>query len=93
MKRLPPSELEVWRELDRETIADGRIFTVERSIAESPVDGEPRLYRAREDWLQRHDLARRFPRLARRLIEQAERRRRLHDYLLRNGFIWRSRAP
>jgi ADP-ribose diphosphatase len=52
--RLPPSKLGSWRELSRETIADARIFTVERSLAESPVDGEPRpFHRIRSvDWAQ-----------------------------------------
>ncbi|HET7607263.1 MAG TPA: NUDIX hydrolase, partial [Gammaproteobacteria bacterium] len=54
MKRLPPSKLGAWREISRETIADCRIFTVERSIAESPVDGAPRpFHRIRSvDWAQ-----------------------------------------
>ena len=54
MKRLPPSKVGRWHELSRETIADGRIFTVERSMAESPVDGEPRpFHRIRSvDWAQ-----------------------------------------
>jgi ADP-ribose diphosphatase len=54
MKRLPPSKLGAWREVSRETIADCRIFTVERSIAESPVDGAPRpFHRIRSvDWAQ-----------------------------------------
>jgi 8-oxo-dGTP pyrophosphatase MutT (NUDIX family) len=54
MKRLPPSHIAAWRELSRETVADARIFTVERSIAESPVDGEARpFHRIRSvDWAQ-----------------------------------------
>jgi 8-oxo-dGTP pyrophosphatase MutT (NUDIX family) len=54
MKRLPPSKLGAWRERSRETIADARIFTVERSMAESPVDGEARpFHRIRSvDWAQ-----------------------------------------
>lgn len=52
--RLPPSKLGSWRELSRETVADARIFTVERSMAESPVDGTPReFHRIRsQDWAQ-----------------------------------------
>ena len=35
-----------WRELSREHVADCRVFSVERSIAESPVDGKRhRFYR------------------------------------------------
>ncbi|HYD23663.1 MAG TPA: sulfatase-like hydrolase/transferase [Croceibacterium sp.] len=54
-----------------------------------PADGEPRLYR-RADWLQRQDLSRRYPAETRRLLERAERARRLHDYLLRQDRIWPS---
>jgi 8-oxo-dGTP pyrophosphatase MutT (NUDIX family) len=52
--RLPPSSLQPWRELERETVADGRIFTVDRSTAESPVDGKPRVFHRIEsvDWVQ-----------------------------------------
>src|SRR5215467_7881016 len=37
-----------WREVQREPVADCRIFSVERSIAESPVDG------ARHDFYRIH---------------------------------------
>jgi 8-oxo-dGTP pyrophosphatase MutT (NUDIX family) len=33
-----------WHELRRESVADCRIFTVERSIAVSPVDGQPHTF-------------------------------------------------
>jgi len=33
-----------WREISRETAGDYRIFTVERSVAQSPVDGQPRTF-------------------------------------------------
>jgi 8-oxo-dGTP pyrophosphatase MutT (NUDIX family) len=54
MRRLPPTELEAWRELEREQIADGRIFTVERSVALSPVDATPRTFHRIQsvDWAQ-----------------------------------------
>lgn len=54
MRRLPPTELSAWRELERERIADCRIFTVERSSALSPVDGEPRTFHRIQsaDWAQ-----------------------------------------
>jgi hypothetical protein len=55
-----------------------------------PHDGRPRLY-ARSDWLQRHDLARLHPEVARRLLEQTDRDRRFNDYLLRHGRIWPKR--
>ena len=52
--KLPPSKVGAWRELSRETVADGRIFTLEKSIAESPVDGEPRAFHRilSVDWAQ-----------------------------------------
>jgi ADP-ribose pyrophosphatase len=52
--RIPPTKLQVWREVQRETVADCRIFQVERSMAVSPVDGEPRAFhRIRSvDWAQ-----------------------------------------
>jgi ADP-ribose pyrophosphatase len=52
--RLPPSKVEEWRELSRETVADARIFTVERSLAVSPVDGEARAFHRIQcvDWVQ-----------------------------------------
>ena len=54
MKRTPPSGLEPWPEVERATIADGRIFTVERSMAVSPVDGERRPFHrvVSVDWAQ-----------------------------------------
>lgn len=61
------------------------------SAVRDPRDGRARLYR-RGDWLQLHDLADRHPGLAGRLLADAERRRRLHDHLLRRGRIWRSSA-
>jgi ADP-ribose pyrophosphatase len=52
--RLPPSDLQAWRELTRETVADCRIFTVERSFAASPLDGRAHAFhRIRSvDWVQ-----------------------------------------
>jgi len=55
-----------------------------------PGDGETRLYRTRFDWLQRRDLARQRPGIARRLLDRAERARRLNDYLLRHDRVWRT---
>jgi hypothetical protein len=65
------------------------------SIVRDPEEGELRLFRTREDWLQQHDLAERFPALIPPLLERVERTRRLNDYLLRQGLIWddRARAP
>jgi ADP-ribose pyrophosphatase len=52
--RLPPTTLEAWRELERETVADCRVFEVERSVAVSPVDGKPRTFHRIQsvDWAQ-----------------------------------------
>jgi arylsulfatase A-like enzyme len=61
------------------------------SAVRDPRDGRARLY-TRQDWLQRDDRADRHPALARSLLDRAERRRRLNDYLLRRGRIWRSSA-
>jgi 8-oxo-dGTP pyrophosphatase MutT (NUDIX family) len=54
VKRVPPSSLRPWRELAREQVADCRIFTVERSIAESPVDARPHTFHRIQsiDWAQ-----------------------------------------
>jgi ADP-ribose pyrophosphatase len=54
VRRLPPTELGVWRELERQTVADCRVFAVERSVASSPVDGGARtFYRIQSvDWAQ-----------------------------------------
>jgi 8-oxo-dGTP pyrophosphatase MutT (NUDIX family) len=54
VKSLPPTKLEPWPELSSETVADCRIFTVERSIAASPIDREPRsFHRIRSvEWAQ-----------------------------------------
>jgi ADP-ribose pyrophosphatase len=43
-----------WRETARERVADCRIFTVERSIAVSPVDGVPHTFHRIQspDWAQ-----------------------------------------
>jgi Sulfatase len=58
------------------------------SAVSDPTDGRPRLYDARTDWLQRRDLAGKNPRLARRLLDEADRDRRFNDYLLRHGRLW-----
>ena len=54
MTRVPPTKLEHWRELERQTVADGRIFTLERSLAVSPIDGEARTFHRIQcvDWVQ-----------------------------------------
>jgi phosphoglycerol transferase MdoB-like AlkP superfamily enzyme len=58
------------------------------SAVSDPQDGRPHLFRADGDWLQRRDLAARHPDLARRLLDEADRGRRLNDYLLRHGRVW-----
>jgi 8-oxo-dGTP pyrophosphatase MutT (NUDIX family) len=54
VKRSPPPAINDWREIARETVADCRIFTVERSVAVSPVDDTPHTFhRIRsQDWVQ-----------------------------------------
>ena len=44
MTRVPPTTIQAWRELELETVADCRIFEVERSTAASPVDGKSRAF-------------------------------------------------
>ena len=43
-----------WREMSRETVGDFRIFTVERSVAQSPVDGQTRAFHRiqSQNWTQ-----------------------------------------
>ena len=55
----------LWRELAREQVADCRVFTVERSIAASPVDGAPHAF-----------LSHSFRRLGADLADHDRRRRR-----------------
>ncbi|HVY64189.1 MAG TPA: NUDIX hydrolase [Gammaproteobacteria bacterium] len=44
MSKGPTQVVHEWRELSRESVADCRIFTVERSTAVSPVDGQPHTF-------------------------------------------------
>ena len=44
MTRVPPTEVQAWRELELETVANCRVFEVERSTAASPVDGKSRAF-------------------------------------------------
>ncbi|MGQ0560211.1 MAG: LTA synthase family protein [Sphingosinicella sp.] len=60
------------------------------SAVRDPRTGAGRLYDNRSDWRQRSDLAGRHPALTRRLLDRAEQSRRLNDYLLRQGRVWRS---
>ena len=50
----PPTNAMDWREISREPLGDFRIFSVERSIAQSPVDGQTRpFHRIRsQSWTQ-----------------------------------------
>jgi arylsulfatase A-like enzyme len=63
------------------------------SAVTDPTDGRPRLYEARTDWLQRHDVAARHPALARSMLAEAYRSRRFNDYILRHGLLWRGAKP
>ena len=50
-----PTDAELgWREISREPAGDHRIFTVERSIAQSPVDGQSRTFHRiqSQNWTQ-----------------------------------------
>ena len=50
-----------WREISRERVGEYRVFSVERSIAASPVDGKSHTFHriASQDWRRRflHDVA------------------------------------
>lgn len=54
MKELPPSNQKPWPEIARTEVADCRIFTVERSLARSPYDGEAYAFHriVSVDWAQ-----------------------------------------
>jgi arylsulfatase A-like enzyme len=58
------------------------------SAVGDPQAGRPRLYDARRDWLQRNDLGKQKHALAKRLLEEADSRRRFNDYVLRHGKVW-----
>lgn len=61
------------------------------SAVRDPQEGRSRLYDGRGDWLQRRDIAARHPRVAERLLSEADRGRRFNDYLIRHGRVWPSR--
>jgi Sulfatase len=63
--------------------------TPEWTALTDPGDGRPRLFDARRDWLQRHDLSARHPAIAESLLGRARDSKRLNDYLLRHDRIWR----
>ncbi len=44
MTGVPPTKVQAWREVELETVANCRIFEVERSTAVSPVDGKSRAF-------------------------------------------------
>ncbi len=54
MSNKPPDPTMNWRETSRETVGDYRIFTVERSVAVSPADGQPRTFHRiqSQNWTQ-----------------------------------------
>ena len=62
--------------------------TADWTAVRDPHDGRARLYRAREDWLQRRDLSAQHPEIAGRLLGHADRNRRFHDFLVRRDAIW-----
>ena len=57
------------------------------TVLRDPHDGGPRVYRA-GDWFQQRNLAAEQTELARRMLGEADRTRKFHDYLLRQGRIW-----
>jgi hypothetical protein len=58
------------------------------SAVSDPQEGRPRLYRADRDWLQSDDLGKQHRALAQRLLNDAERKRRFNDYMIRHGRVW-----
>src|SRR6185295_3303743 len=54
MSKTPEDAGMDWREMSRETVGDFRIFTVERSVAQSPVDGQTRAFHRiqSQNWTQ-----------------------------------------
>jgi 8-oxo-dGTP pyrophosphatase MutT (NUDIX family) len=54
VRQLPPTALQAWQELTRTKVAECRVFDVARSVAASPVDGNPRAFYCIEsvDWAQ-----------------------------------------
>lgn len=58
------------------------------TVLQDPHDGLPRVYDSKNDWFQRNDLASQHPAMARKLLGEADRRRRFQDYLLRQARIW-----
>jgi hypothetical protein len=63
------------------------------SAVGDPQEGRPRLYRADGDWLQRHDLGKQHRALAKRLLDEAERKRRYNDYVIRHAKVWPNSTP
>src|SRR5690242_3076498 len=54
MSKAPNHVAMDWREVSRETVGDYRIFSVERSVAQSPVDGQTRTFHRvqSQNWTQ-----------------------------------------
>ena len=54
MSKAPTDDVLNWGEISREAVGDYRIFTVERSIAQSPVDGKSRPFHRiqSQNWTQ-----------------------------------------
>ena len=58
------------------------------SMVVDPTNGKARLYDITRDPLQRHDIAANHRAIASGLREQAERERKLIDYLLEANRVW-----
>jgi 8-oxo-dGTP pyrophosphatase MutT (NUDIX family) len=54
MSKTPKDAGMDWREMSRETVGEFRIFSVERSVAQSPVDGQSRTFHRiqSQNWTQ-----------------------------------------
>jgi len=58
------------------------------SVVVDPVDGEPEVFDAINDPLQRHDISAQHRELADSLLRRADDERRLVDYLLEANRVW-----
>jgi len=54
----------------------------------NPADGEPEMFDAYDDPLQRHDISAQHRELADSLLRRADEERRLVDYLLETNRVW-----
>ena len=62
------------------------------SVVRDGLEGREYIYDGERDWLQRRNLVAAHRDRARRLLNEADRRRRFNDYLLRHGRVWPPRS-